>query len=100
MADRNPLMEGLCRLALIASILLALVPFAARPFLSVSVDALDSISAGAFVGSLIGVLALVAVPVVLLGACSPWAIRLATPDVAHAGRTAGRLYAISTAGSL
>ncbi len=32
--------------------------------------------------------------------CSPWAIRLATPDVDHSGRTAGRLYAISTAGSL
>ena len=58
------------------------------------------ISAGAFVGSLVGVLALVAVPIVLLGACSPWAVRLATPDVDHSGRTAGRLYAISTAGSL
>ena len=45
-------------------------------------------------------LVLVAVPVVLLGACSPWAVRLATPDVDHSGRTAGRLYAISTAGSL
>ena len=58
------------------------------------------ISAGAFVGSLVGVLVLVAVPIVLLGACSPWAVRLATPDVEHSGRTAGRLYAISTAGSL
>jgi spermidine synthase len=76
------------------------VPFAARPFLTISVDALDEISAGAFVGSLVGVLALVAVPIVLLGACSPWAVRLATPDVDHSGRTAGRLYAISTAGSL
>ena len=41
-----------------------------------------------------------AVPIILLGACSPWAVRLATPDVDHSGRTAGRLYAISTAGSL
>jgi spermidine synthase len=46
------------------------------------------------------VLFLIAVPVMLLGACSPWAVRLATPDVEHSGRTAGRLYAISTAGSL
>jgi len=64
------------------------------------VDALDQISAGAFVGSLIGVLVLIAVPVVLLGACSPYAVRLAVPDVEHAGTVAGRLYAISTAGSL
>jgi len=40
------------------------------------------------------------VPVLLLGACSPYAIRLAIPDVEHSGRVAGRLYAISTAGSL
>ncbi len=51
-------------------------------------------------GSLIGVLFLVAVPVILLGACSPYALRLAVPDVEHSGRVAGRLYAISTAGSL
>jgi spermidine synthase len=100
LGDDHPHMRGLCLLVGAAAILLALVPFAARPFFSISVDALDSISAGAFVGSLIGVLALVAVPVVLLGACSPWAVRLATPDVDHSGRTAGRLYAISTAGSL
>ena len=36
----------------------------------------------------------------LLGAASPYALRLAVPDVEHAGRVAGRLYAISTAGSL
>ncbi|HEX3292772.1 MAG TPA: fused MFS/spermidine synthase [Solirubrobacterales bacterium] len=100
LGDRHPHLRGLCALVAAAAVLLALVPFAARPFLSVSVDALDQISAGAFVGSLVGVLALVAVPIVLLGACSPWAIRLATPDVDHAGRTAGRLYAVSTAGSL
>ncbi len=100
MGDDHPHLRGLCLLVGVASILLALVPFAARPFLSISVDALDEISAGAFVGSLIGVLALVAAPIVLLGACSPWAVRLATPDVDHSGRTAGRLYAVSTAGSL
>jgi spermidine synthase len=100
LGDDHPHLRGLCVMVAGAAILLALVPFAARPFLSVSVDALDEISAGAFVGSLVGVLALVAVPIVLLGACSPWAVRLATPDVDHSGRTAGRLYAISTAGSL
>jgi spermidine synthase len=100
LGDDHPHLRGLCLLVAGAAVLLALVPFAARPFLSVSVDALDEISAGAFVGSLVGVLALVAVPIVLLGACSPWAVRLATPDVDHSGRTAGRLYAISTAGSL
>ena len=60
--------------------LLALVPFAADPLLDVAVDALDPISAGAFLGSLVAVLVLVAVPVLLLGAVSPVAIRLAVHD--------------------
>ena len=98
--DRHPHLRGLCLLVMAAAVLIAVVPFAARPFFDVSVDALDEISAGAFVGSLVGVLFLIAVPVILLGACSPYAIRLALPDVEHSGRVAGRLYAISTAGSL
>src|SRR5215218_5429200 len=100
LADRHPNMRGLCLLALAAAGLLALVPFAADPLLDVAVDALDEISAGAFLGSLVAVLVLVAVPVLLLGAVSPYAIRLAVSTVEEAGTVAGRLYALSTAGSL
>jgi spermidine synthase len=99
-ADRHPHIRGLCLLVLAAAGLIALVPFVSRPFLSFSVDAFEDLSAFTFVGSLFGVLALVAVPVVLLGACSPYAVRLAVRDVAHSGEVAGRLYAVSTAGSL
>ena len=100
LADRNPTMRGLCLLALVAASLLAVVPFVADPMLDVAVDALDEISAGAFLGSLLGVLVLVAVPVLLLGAVSPYAIRLAVSSVEEADRVAGRLYALSTVGSL
>jgi spermidine synthase len=100
LADRHPHMRGLCLLALTAAGLLALVPFLADPLLELAVDALDEISAGAFLGSLLAVLVLVAVPVLLLGAVSPWAIRLAVSSVEEAGTVAGRLYALSTAGSL
>jgi spermidine synthase len=100
LADRRPQMRSLCWATMLAAVLLAAVPFIGRPFLDVSVDALDALDVGAFVGSLFGVLVLVAVPIVLLGTCAPWAIRLATPDVEHSGRVAGRLYALSTAGSL
>ena len=100
LADRNPTMRGVCLLSLTAAGLLAVVPFVADPLLDVAVDALDQISAGAFVGSLLAVLVLVAVPVLLLGAVSPYAIRLAVSSVEEAGTVAGRLYALSTAGSL
>ena len=100
LGDSRPDLRSLCLVVIAAAVLLAVVPLVARPFLDFSVDALDEIEAGAFVGSLFAVLALIAVPIVLLGTCSPWAIRLAVPDVEHAGRVAGRLYAISTIGSL
>ena len=99
-ADRNPTMHALCRVALLAAGLLAIVPFVARPLLDAGVEALDHVSAGAFLGSLIAVLLLIAAPVLLLGTVSPWAIRLAVQSVEEAGTVAGRLYALSTAGSL
>jgi spermidine synthase len=100
LADRDPTVAGLSRVVLCAAGLLALVPFVAEPFLRISVEALDSVQAGAFVGSLIAVLVLVAVPVMLLGAVAPYAVRLSVRTVEEAGRVAGRLYAISTIGSL
>jgi spermidine synthase len=100
LADRHPNMRALCFTSLIAALMLAAVPFAADPLLDVAVDALDEISAGAFLGSLVAVLVLVAVPVLLLGTVSPWAIRLGVQSVEEAGTVAGRLYALSTAGSL
>src|SRR3954468_2743185 len=90
----------MCALVLGAAVGLAAVPFVARPFLDAAVSALSDISAGAFLGSLLGVLVLVAGPVLLLGAVAPYAIRLSLREVATSGQVAGRLYAISTAGSL
>jgi spermidine synthase len=100
LADRHPHMRGLCTLVLAASVLLGLVPFVSDPLLNLSVKAFDTIAIGAFAGSLFGVLALVAVPVLMLGAVSPWAVRLKVHRLEDAGETAGRLYAISTVGSL
>ena len=100
MADRHPSLRALCGTVLVASLLFALIPFVADPFLSLSVEAFDSYSVGAFAGSLFGVLVLVAVPVLMMGTVSPWAIRLKMHAVEDSGQMAGRMYAISTVGSL
>jgi spermidine synthase len=100
LADRRADLAGLCVIVLIASILLAAVPFVADPFLRLSVNALGSLSVGGFLGSLAAVLVLVAVPVMLLGTVAPYANRLTVERIADTGRTTGNLYAISTAGSL
>jgi spermidine synthase len=100
LADRRPHLRGLCQLVLIAAVALAVVPLVARPFLDASVTQLSDLAVGAFAGSLLGVLVLVAGPVLLLGAVAPYAVRVSVSRVEEAGRVAGRLYAISTAGSL
>jgi spermidine synthase len=100
LADRRPEPAALNGLVLLGSALLAVVPFIAHPFLSLSVSAFDNLSVGAFTSSLFGTLVLVAVPLLLLGAVSPWATRLKLASVEESGVVAGRLYAISTVGSL
>jgi spermidine synthase len=100
LADRRADLRGLCLVVLAASVLLAVVPFVADPFLQLSVTALGSLSVGGFLGSLVAVLVLVAVPVMLLGAVAPYASRLSVQRVSETGRTIGNLYAISTVGSL
>ncbi len=100
LADRRADLRGLCAVVLVASLLLALVPFVADPFLRLSVNALGSLSVGGFAGSLAAVLVLVAVPVMLLGTVAPYVSRLSIQTVSETGRTIGNLYAISTVGSL
>jgi spermidine synthase len=100
LADRRPEANVLAAVLLVAAVALAVTPFAARPFLRWALHGLDAVSAGAVVGSFFAALALFAVPVTALGAAAPFLVRLALERVAEAGRVAGRLYALSTAGSL
>ncbi|MBM3147463.1 MAG: fused MFS/spermidine synthase, partial [Actinobacteria bacterium] len=99
-ADRWPEARLLGYIVLAAAVVTAIVPFIARPLLGLSVRALDTVSAGAIIGSLLGSLFLFVPPVVLLGMVTPFAIRLSVPAVEDAGRTAGRIFALSTVGSL
>ena len=95
LADRHPRLGALSAVVLAGAVLLALVPLVAVPLLDGTEDALSELW-----GSLLAVLALVAPPVLVLGAVAPWAIRLRLAAVEDAGEVAGRLYALSTAGSL
>jgi spermidine synthase len=99
-ADRRPQQQLLGQIVLVAAVAIAVLPFVARPFLDATVRELDTASLGAAVGSFVAALALFAVPVTLLGTVSPFAIRLALPAVEQAGTVAGRLYGLSTIGSI
>ncbi|MEP7334551.1 MAG: fused MFS/spermidine synthase [Actinomycetota bacterium] len=99
-ADRNPSPHVLGRLVLAAALLVAVIPFVSSPILDVASSGLDEVSAGAVIGSFFGTLLLFAPPIVLLGMVAPFAIRLALVELSSAGQVAGRLYALSTVGSL
>jgi spermidine synthase len=100
LADRHPTERALGLVVLVAAATIGLLPFVTRPLFSAAANAFADLSAGAFVASFLGTLAMFALPVTALGAVSPWAIRLAIRDVREAGAVAGRLYALSTLGSI
>jgi spermidine synthase len=99
-ADRYPRPAVLYTLTIVAAFLIGLIPFISRPILDWSLLAFASVSISVFYGSLVAVILLFAVPMILLGCVSPFAIRLRVEQVGKSGSTAGQLYAISTAGSI
>ncbi len=100
LADRWPSPRLLGFIVLGGAILTAIIPFVARPFLNVTINGIDSVSTGAVLGSFFACVILFVPSVLLLGMVTPFAIRLGIRDVDKAGSTAGRIFALSTAGSL
>jgi spermidine synthase len=98
-ADRSPHAATLYQIVAWAAFLIGLVPFATYPVLSLATPAFESFNAALLGGSFVTVLILFSAPVTLLGCISPFVIRLTMEDVTSAGQTAGRIYAVSTAGS-
>ena len=99
-ADRDPRPVTFYRLLAWAALVTAVVPVIARPVLQAAASAVEGINAAVALGSFAAVLVLFVVPVTLLGCVSPFAIRLALQEVDSAGNVAGRLYAVSTFGSI
>lgn len=100
LADRYPRARVLYALTAIAALLIAVIPVIAGPILAWLLTVTGNLSPGDFYGSLFGVILLFALPMILLGCVSPYAIRLRIEQLGKSGRTAGQLYAISTAGSI
>ena len=93
LADRWPRRSGVGVVIAIAGILVTLIPVTAPFVFAIAGDALRR-------GSLVAAMGLFFLPTTLMGAVSPYAIRLPEFTAGRLGRTAGRLYAISTVGSI
>jgi spermidine synthase len=100
LADRHPRHDLLFQITAVAAIWIGLIPIASYPILLESQQGFATLSAGLVLGTLLAVVALFAVPVILLGCVSPFAIRLLLEHIETGGNTAGAVYALSTAGSI
>ena len=99
-ADRYPNPTVFYRLIAWGGFTAGLVPLVSQPVLLRAAQAVERLQTGQMVGSFLSVLLLFSVPVTLLGCVSPFAIRLAIENREHAGRISGRIYALSTLGSI
>lgn len=96
LADRYPSPGVLGATVTVGAAYLLLLPSFAEPVLQFFVWRIDDIR----LGSLTAALAIMFVPVTLLGTCSPFAIRLLLRSQRHSGVVSGTVYGVSTAGSI
>lgn len=92
--DRAPRAVQLGWVLLFGGAALGGVPLLAAPILTATSGL------GPRIGPLLAAFALFAPALVVLGMVGPIAVRLATTDLASAGKSVGSIYAVSTAGSL
>jgi spermidine synthase len=95
-ADRMPSAALLGAAVGVASLYLLLLPGFAEAVLSFVSDGIADVR----LGSLYAALAIMFVPVTLLGVYSPFAIRLVLSTAGHSGTVSGAVYGVSTAGSI
>ncbi len=100
LADRWPCPRVWFSILAWAGLGVALLPLVSRPVLVPIADAFETLKGGLLLGAFLAVVVLFAVPVTLLGVITPFALRLDLRHPNEAGRVGGRLYAISTLGSL
>jgi spermidine synthase len=100
LADRHPREDVLFQITAWAGLWIGLIPLVSYPILLASQQGFKDLSVGLVAGTLLAVVLLFAAPVILLGCVSPFAIRLLLKNVETGGNTAGRVYALSTAGSI
>lgn len=96
LADRNPSYRRLSFILLLAALTTAAITIS-KTF---TLDYLQHYAGSLQVGSTLATIILFAAPSILLGMVLPYAVRLKIKGLEEAGRTVGRLYAISSLGSI
>lgn len=93
-SEKNPNLNFLSNILLISGVVILLLCFLKEDLMKLS------LYFGVKSGSIFSSLILFSAPSILLGMVSPYAIRLKIIDVHSSGEVAGKLYALSTIGSI
>jgi MFS family permease len=96
LVDRAPHLRVLAALVIVASLYLFAVPGLADATIEKLISAVGDGPAGVICSAL----ALILVPVTLLGTFSPFGVRLLLHRTTHSGRTTGTVYGVSTVGNI
>ncbi len=100
LADRFPRQRELEWMLTAAGLSVALAPLLSASVLRLAAVGMAELAPGLLAGALAAVTLLFALPAILLGTATPWAVRLAVTDIHQTGHIAGRFSAVATAGSL
>jgi len=100
LADKFPKENTLGIIFVITGVVDALLPIIALPLFSKISINITAESNSLLLVSFIGSLIVFFIPFVLMGSISPYLIRLANKSVEDSGKTAGRIFAVSTIGSI
>lgn len=100
LADRYPNHITFYQIICWAAFASGIVPIVSRPVLLNAANAVEFLDTAVMVGSFLAILILFSVPVTMLGTISPFAIRLSIVEPSDAGKISGKIYAISTLGSI
>ncbi len=95
-ADRVPRINGLASIVFLAAVFLGITTIIKDSILTTVLDIFGSSTTGLLIGCSI----LFAPASIFLGAVSPYAVRLRLQSADTSGKVVGRLYAISTCGSI
>lgn len=95
-SDRRPDFKILSMIILLAAIFVGFVTLSKDSVLNI----IQGLSSNIKLNSILASLVLFAVPSVLLGMVSPFAVKLKIKNLNHSGKIVGNLYAISTVGSI
>ncbi|MCY3658835.1 MAG: fused MFS/spermidine synthase, partial [Caldilineaceae bacterium] len=98
--DRSPSLLPLLAVVMVSGVATAVIPVMAQPVLQLAIRDLLELETGLLLAAMLAVAILLTFPLVLLGAVTPWVVRIALSSVNTGGRTAGSLYAVGTVGSI